>query len=1230
MSLYMSKYTSFKRASAIILATSALSLGLNTDAYAANGVPGFSSNVFLHNNDWGLNRGLQNGDNVTIIYNNSNINYWGKFNYEPLPGQPNNEIIDLEALKVIAYNTVITLNSIHASHTNIIGTSDAGHKVRVEFDKNNHFEADGSFTNSASSLEIKGNDISGLGDIYFGTGDLPNYQNARDGQVIFSGPVTYKGTIYGGGDEIQINPSGIVKIRNNVTFKGKIGINPITSMRGEINTVNIEQGSLRVMNDFYTSSMGGSVEVGTFRGNNLEIIIDSTEREINFGSSINTIGMTNDKEGKVRIEGIHPVTMMRQIGQDKDSRTAVVQLLNATPVTFEDLLYVKDFDVARNQVTFKENVFLDSPTDKGKLRFTDKGKIIVAKDKKFRGDIETTITGQGEVEFKGGKSHKHQLGTETNRLNRVKAGNEGSMDFDKPIFVDNFEINGPSKVAFKNRTFKTNEIALTHDRAHVEFPNGVEGPLTITSAGNDTKITYGGDSIIGSIGSNLNPVNILEFINNANHVFTADIYANQIHFDNGSYNIANPIRIFTPERNINNLPNSWAYNAAIGALEFNIIPPAPAAPAPAVVNHDPQNVINRIIQARQARVAREAGAPRASANIANRIQALQEEVVRVRAEREAAEDAYFADHLFDDDVAAPLASIEDADALAGEFFERVEAQAEVSVIPEAPVAPAVVTHEPQEVINRIAQARQARRGGIVTERINAFEEEIARVRAGEPPVNPEVDPGAPADLGGDLVEVLPAVLDRQAPADQEGAPAEDVPAAQAEVAIDAFDILNAADGAFADQAPEDQDDAIVEDVPAAPAAPQVPGAPVPGAPVPGAPVPGAPVPGAPVPGAPVPGAPVPGAPVPGVPVPGAPVPGAPVPGAPVPGAPVPAPAVVAASGGLTQATKDLAKANAEMGSSNVAYINETTTTAINSRFGDFNDSMKLGQDARLSSNGAGMASGEGFSQPVNIWVKGFAGHGKQKSSKNSTGFKTTNSGGIIGIDTMLNESNLAGIAISHVNLETKLTGLNVKNKTSANVLTAYLSSYLTEEFFLNSQVKYGKVNLKNSGDSKMKSKGTLAGIREELGYEMKLENDIRVTPTLGFSYDEEKFGRFREKGSKDDVEVSGKKNKRLNALFGVNIAKSFDMDGYSLVPNIHAGIEQTLNSSNKAVKVTALDSTAESVLIPQKKVDRTTYIIGGGLKLISAGKMEIGVNYDLVKRKNFHSHNGSVKLRVNF
>jgi hypothetical protein len=414
-------------------------------------------------------------------------------------------------------------------------------------------------------------------------------------------------------------------------------------------------------------------------------------------------------------------------------------------------------------------------------------------------------------------------------------------------------------------------------------------------------------------------------------------------------------------------------------------------------------------------------------------------------------------------------------------------------------------------------------------------------------------PGAaPAGEGIDAFDILNAAdgaFAEQAPAvpDQQQAP---VPgAAPAEEGIDAFDILNAADGAFAEQAP------------------------------------------------------------------------------PVP-APVPAPATK--SPVINENIKNFAKANGEMASSIVAYINEAATTAINSRFGDFNDSMKLGQDARLGSNGSGMAAGEGFSQAVNIWVKGFAGHGKQKSSKDSIGFKTTNSGGIIGIDTMLNESNLAGIAISHINLETKLTGLNVKNKTSANVLTAYLSSYLTEEIFLNSQVKYGKVNLKNSGDSKMKSKGTLAGIREELGYEMKLENDIRVTPTLGFSYDEEKFGKFREKGFREDVEVSGKKNKRLNALFGVNLAKSIDMDGYSLVPNIHAGIEQTLNSNNKAVKVTALDSTAESVLIPQKKVDRTTYIIGGGLKLISAGKMEIGVNYDLVKRKNFHSHNGSVKLRINF
>jgi outer membrane autotransporter protein len=231
---------------------------------------------------------------------------------------------------------------------------------------------------------------------------------------------------------------------------------------------------------------------------------------------------------------------------------------------------------------------------------------------------------------------------------------------------------------------------------------------------------------------------------------------------------------------------------------------------------------------------------------------------------------------------------------------------------------------------------------------------------------------------------------------------------------------------------------------------------------------------------------------------------------------------------------------------------------------------------------------------------------------------------------MINDCNLLGLAYSHAALNTKFTGNYIKNKMHATVLTGYLVSFFEEHLYLNSQVKYGWVRLKNSGESKAHNKGTLFGIREELFYEIKLENGFAVAPLIGLAYDKIRLGKFRDQGSRDDVEVSSKRNHSLNGLIGVNIAKAIVKGGVNLVPSIHARLEHALDSKNKAMRIRALDMTADSALLPQKKISKTTFIVGAGVKLVTSGKLEIGVNYDIIRRGEFRSSNGSVKLRIIF
>jgi outer membrane autotransporter protein len=319
--------------------------------------------------------------------------------------------------------------------------------------------------------------------------------------------------------------------------------------------------------------------------------------------------------------------------------------------------------------------------------------------------------------------------------------------------------------------------------------------------------------------------------------------------------------------------------------------------------------------------------------------------------------------------------------------------------------------------------------------------------------------------------------------------------------------------------------------------------------------------------------------------------------------------------------------------SNISSVSQAVSTTAEALSDNLSEVISSRTNEIFSSQDVavtGAASGEEGSREVGIWVRGFASQGKQGISKDLPSFKTRHSGGIIGLDTMINDANLLGLAYSHAEIKASINDAsNSKTNMKVNVLTAYCSSAFADDIFLNSQFKLGKLRVKNTGASQGKPKGTLWGIREELGYKIRLEDNITVTPTIGIAYDETKLNKYADKDGKKDVVVSSKKYTRLNGILGLNIAKAIDLNGLTFVPNIHGNIEHSFRSKASNLKVSSVNDTADSVILPKNKLGKTSYTLGAGVKLINAGKVEIGMNYDMLKRGKFRSHNGSINLRVN-
>jgi outer membrane autotransporter protein len=319
-------------------------------------------------------------------------------------------------------------------------------------------------------------------------------------------------------------------------------------------------------------------------------------------------------------------------------------------------------------------------------------------------------------------------------------------------------------------------------------------------------------------------------------------------------------------------------------------------------------------------------------------------------------------------------------------------------------------------------------------------------------------------------------------------------------------------------------------------------------------------------------------------------------------------------------------ASAVMSYSNIAALQEATNTVLDARVAEYTNYPVA---SNTDNQASGASAGEGFTNPINVWVRGFAGYSKQKSSANVTGFKTKHSGGMIGVDTLINDTNLIGLAFTHARLDTKLTsGTSRSAKREAGLVNAYWTHYATDTFFINSQVGYGKIRIKTTDKSGLKAKGQTISIKEELGYNINFENNVKVTPTVGMSYNEVKFSDSSLTDNSGKYKLSGSKHKRLAANAGVDVSKAINLDNLTLVPSVNAGIEQVLNSKSSLVKVTSLDYAADP-MVSKEKTAKTTYKVGTGLKLLES-KGELSVNYDMNIRKGFKSHTGSVKLKINF
>lgn len=327
---------------------------------------------------------------------------------------------------------------------------------------------------------------------------------------------------------------------------------------------------------------------------------------------------------------------------------------------------------------------------------------------------------------------------------------------------------------------------------------------------------------------------------------------------------------------------------------------------------------------------------------------------------------------------------------------------------------------------------------------------------------------------------------------------------------------------------------------------------------------------------------------------------------------------------------------------NVTGVMEATTLFENNRINSAIASGDVGvpsNAARVKAESLGVAAGDA-SERFGVWGNVIGGMAKQESRKGTSPFRSTIFGGIVGVDTLLDDRTMVGFAVGNALSNVKYKGAKSgdKIKTSSWVFSTYGSYSLNDNWFIRGNLTAAS----NKIDSKEKRVG-LAGIttakagynveaysaEAALGYNYRTDGGGTFTPSVGLKIARVSDIKFTETGSGvQNKEVSHKATNVGSVRAGASYTTATDWNGILLHPEAHMNLQYGLGVKTPKGKYRALGSNTFANYQGQKS-GRFTANFGASVTS-HVNNVEYGVGYDLNIADKYLGHQGSVKVKVKF
>ncbi len=276
------------------------------------------------------------------------------------------------------------------------------------------------------------------------------------------------------------------------------------------------------------------------------------------------------------------------------------------------------------------------------------------------------------------------------------------------------------------------------------------------------------------------------------------------------------------------------------------------------------------------------------------------------------------------------------------------------------------------------------------------------------------------------------------------------------------------------------------------------------------------------------------------------------------------------------------------------------------------------------------------------WVSPVYGISKQGSRNNTPGYKSSFYGIVLGFDALINDKTALGVALSAINTDIKHKHQNAGDRTKADsyIFSGYGTYEISKEWFVQGVGSIGRSKIKNTeirnefGQTSIASasyNATSWGVEALTGYNQKIRDNLVFTPLFGFEFNRLNGIKYKETGTRSqNLSITRKGTSQLEAILGARLTAHHTLSNITLVPEIHGNIRYGLLNKKLDVDIRQ-DGVAGASLVPRSaKQVKSVYNIGFGMNAKTNDKWEYAIGYDVRFANKYVSHQGTMKVRLNF